>query len=171
MKNPIFLKNKIFIIIHKGFETYRIQGVELTKMGQRGIKGRYPIHWHMAKETNPEKTYVKDNSIHHVFQRCVTVHGTHNVNVANNVAYHTYGHCYFVEDGGEKNNTFHHNLGLLTQRMTPSISDRNGTIPSDRLPATFWITSPLTVMTQNSAAGSDGMGIWYIFASKYYLIF
>ena len=38
-------------------------------MGQKGIKGRYPIHWHMAKETDPEKTYAKDNAIHHVFQR------------------------------------------------------------------------------------------------------
>ena len=62
--------------------------------------------------------------------RCVTVHGTHNVNVINNVAYNTYGHCYFMEDGGEKNNTFHHNLGLLTQRMVPDVLDRNGTIPS-----------------------------------------
>ena len=41
----------------------------ITKMGQKGIKGRYPIHWHMAKETDPEKTYAKDNAIHHVFQR------------------------------------------------------------------------------------------------------
>ena len=48
----------------------------------------------------------------------------------NNVAYNTYGHCYFMEDGGEKNNTFHHNLGLLTQRMVPDVLDRNGTIPS-----------------------------------------
>ena len=84
----------------------------------------------------------------------------------NTVAYNTFGHCYFMEDGGEKNNTFHHNLGLLTKRMTPDLLDRNGTIPSDRMPSTFWITSPLSVLTENSAAGSDGMGIWYIFASR-----
>ena len=40
------------------------------------------------------------------------------------------------------------------------------TIPSDIKPSTFWITSPLTIVTENSAAGSDGMGIWYIFADK-----
>ena len=137
-------------------------------MGQKGIKGRYPFHWHMAKETDPEKTYFKDNAIHDVFQRCVTVHGTHNVNVVNNVAYNTFGHCYFMEDGGEKNNTFHHNLGLGTKRMTESPCERTGgTIPSDRLPSTFWITSPLNVLTENSAAGSEGIGIWYIFSSKY----
>ena len=91
-------------------------------------------------------------------QRCITVHGTHGVTVADNVAYNTFGHCYFLEDGGEKNNTFHHNLGLLTQFGT--------TIPSDRMPATFWVTSPLNFLTENSAAGSQGMGIWYIFADK-----
>ena len=142
----------------EGFETFRIQGAELTKMGHKGVKGRYPIHWHMAKEIDPNKTYAMDNSIHHVFQRCITVHGTHGVRVVNNVAYNTFGHCYFLEDGGEKYNTFHHNLGLVTQ-VGP-------TIPSDRLPATFWITSPLTIVTDNSAAGSDGIGIWYIFAGQ-----
>ena len=145
---------------YEGFETFRIRGLELTKMGHRGIKGRYPIHWHLAKEVDSNKTYAEENSIHHVFQRCVTVHGTHGVNVVNNVAYSTFGHCYFLEDGGEKNNRFHHNLGLVTQAM-PEL-----TIPSDRMPATFWITSPLTVLTENSAGGSDGMGIWYIFAEN-----
>lgn len=140
----------------EGFETYRIQGVELTRMGQKGIKGRYPIHWHMTRENDPSKTYAKDNSIHHVFQRCITVHGTHNVHVTNNVAYDTFGHCYFLEDGGEKNNTIHHNLGLVTRKST--------TIPSDRMPATFWITSPLNEVTDNHAGGSEGMGIWLIFA-------
>ena len=32
----------------------------------------------------------------------MTVHGTHGVNVVNNVAYNTFGHCYFLEDGGER---------------------------------------------------------------------
>ena len=147
----------------EGFETYRIQGVELTQMGQKGVKGRYPIHWHLTKETNPEKTYAKQNSIHDVFQRCITVHGSHNVHVSDNVAYKTFGHCYFLEDGGEKYTTFHHNLGLVTRAMVGNVTWKNGTIPSDRVPSTFWITSPLTIMTENSAAGSDGVGIWYIF--------
>ena len=43
---------------------------------------------------------------------------------------------------------------------------KSNTIPSDRLPATFWITSPLNTVTENNAAGSEGMGIWYIFADK-----
>ena len=101
--------------------------------------------------------------------RCITVHGTHNVTVSNNVAYNTFGHCYFLEDGGEKFTTFHHNLGLVTNPMG-NVTNRNGTIPSDRLPSTFWITSPLTTLTENSAAGSEGIGIWYIFAGKAYVV-
>ena len=143
---------------YEGFETFRIDGAELTQMGQKGHKGRYPLHWHLAKTVDPSKTYARNNAIHDVFQRCITVHGTHGVTVENNVAYNTFGHCYFLEDGGEKNNTFHHNLGLVTK-----VAD---TIPSDRMPATFWVTSPLNTLTENSAAGSEGMGIWYIFADK-----
>ena len=50
------------------------------------------------------------------------------------------------------------NLGLVTRKGL--------TIPSDRKPATFWITSPLTVFTDNAAGGSEGVGIWYIFAPE-----
>ena len=146
---------------YEGHKTYRIRGAELTKMGQQGIKGRYPIHFHMNKNVDAERTYAKENSIHHVFQRCITVHGTHGTMIENNVAYNTFGHCYFLEDGGEKNNTYHHNLGLITQTMVNKL-----TIPSDRFPATFWITSPLTTLIDNSAAGSDGVGIWFIFAEN-----
>ena len=85
-------------------------------------------------------------------------HGTHGVTVSDNVAYSTMGHCYFLEDGGEKYNTFHNNLGLLTRPGT--------TIPSDRRPATFWVTSPLNTLTGNHAAGSAGVGIWYIFGEN-----
>ena len=46
------------------------------------------------------------------------------------------------------------------------VTQAGPTIPSDIKPSTFWITSPLTIVTENSAAGSDGMGIWYIFADK-----
>ena len=96
----------------EGFRTFKIKGVELTHMGQQGIKGRYPIHWHMAGWIDPLTTYAANNSLHHNFQRCITVHGTHGVTVSNNVAYDTMGHCYFLEDGGEKNNTLYRNLGL-----------------------------------------------------------
>lgn len=38
--------------------------------------------------------------------------------------------------------------------------------PGDDFPSTFWITSPLTTLINNTAAGSHGehgTGIWYLF--------
>ena len=53
----------------------------------------------------------------HILSRCVTVHGSHNVDVSDNVAYDHYGHCFFLEDGGEMGNKFDHNLGLGTKTV------------------------------------------------------
>jgi hypothetical protein len=46
----------------------RIEGVEVIKMGQAGLLGRYPIHYHMAEDCSAD--YVRDNSIHDTFQVC-----------------------------------------------------------------------------------------------------
>ncbi|KAK7491692.1 hypothetical protein BaRGS_00017145 [Batillaria attramentaria] len=144
----------------RGFKNVHIEGVELYHMGQQTEKGFYPIHFHICFDvdgvggySNPP--YVKDNSIHHCFSRCVTVHGTHGVTVADNVGYNTLGHCYFLEDGGEKRNTFDGNLGLSTRK--------GKILPSDDEPATYWFTSPLVTVRNNVAAGGEGVGYWYVF--------
>ena len=66
--------------------------------------------------------YSKFDAIFRHFSRCVTIHGSHGILVQDNVAYDTRGHCYFEEDGGEKDNTFNGNLGLTTRKgvVTPS---------------------------------------------------
>jgi cell migration-inducing and hyaluronan-binding protein len=48
----------------------------------------------------------------------VTVHGTNNIRVENNVAYNNVGHCYFLEDGVEHGNQYLNNLGMLTKCNT-----------------------------------------------------
>ena len=54
--------------------------------------------------------------------RCVTIHASHNITIENNAAYDHYGHCYFLEDGGEFGNEFTGNLGFGTRvgQLTPS---------------------------------------------------
>jgi len=37
--------------------------------------GRYPIHFHMIGRVS--KSIVKGNSIHHSFNRAITMHGIH----------------------------------------------------------------------------------------------
>jgi cell migration-inducing and hyaluronan-binding protein len=109
----------------------------------------------------------------------VTIHGTNDVRVENNVTYNNIGHCFFLEDGIERGNQFVHNLGILTKchPVAPCIptnlaaagetrTGENGQnakdvlIPSDNTASTFWITNPDNVYRDNVAAGSEQVGFW-----------
>src|SRR5271168_4675732 len=90
-----------------------VDGVELNRMGQNMHLARYPIHWHLVGDGQGQ--YIENSSIHDTYSRCVTVHGTNNVRVENNVAFNTVGHCYFLEDAVETGNQFIHNLGMMTK--------------------------------------------------------
>ncbi len=90
-----------------------VSGVELSRMGQHLTLARYPIHWHIIGEGQGQ--YIQNSSIHDTYSRCVTVHGTNNVRVENNVTFNTVGHCFFLEDAVETGNQFVHNLGIQTK--------------------------------------------------------
>jgi hypothetical protein len=122
----------------------------------QGELGRYPIHFHLCR--NVRGSVVSKNSIRFSNQRCVVVHGTHNLTVSQNVAFDTVGHCYVLEDGGELDNKFVANLGATTRRTTRLIRpfETDNTIPS-----TFWISNPANTWGGNVAAGSEGSGYWF----------
>ena len=66
------------IIVHSpGDETSaaRIDSIELSTVGQAFILGSYPIHFHMIGTVH--SSYVRNNAIHHTFNRAVTIHGIH----------------------------------------------------------------------------------------------
>jgi cell migration-inducing and hyaluronan-binding protein len=130
-----------------------IEGVEFYRMGQEGRLARYPVHFHMDGDAGD--SYIKRSSIHHSFNRCITIHGTDGVLVKGNVCFDHIGHGFFLEDGAETDNVFKGNLGFGTR----SVED--GLLPSDRSAATYWITNPDNVLKGNVAAGSDGFGFWY----------
>ena len=132
-----------------------IEGVELFRMGQRGQLARYPMHWHMAGDVSGQ--YFRNNSVWRTFNRCVTVHGSDNATVENNVCFDHTGHGYFLEDGGETGNLIAGNLGFNSR--VPADGDR--LLGSDSRPATFWITNPDNTVRKNVAAGSKGFGFWY----------
>ena len=154
-----------------------VSGVELNRMGQHLTKARYPIHWHLVGEGQGQ--YIRNSAIHDTFNRCVTVHGTNNLRVENNVTYNTVGHCFFVEDGIENGNQFVRNLGIQTKchptlpcvptNLAAAGETRTGTngqqskdvlLPSDNTASTFWITNPDNTYRDNVAAGSDSNGFW-----------
>ena len=154
-----------------------VSGVELQRMGQHLTLARYPIHWHLIGEG--EGQYVRNSAIHDSFNRCVTVHGTNNVRIENNVTFNTVGHCFFLEDGIETGNHFVRNLGVQTKchptlpciptNLAPGrpITGPEGQasphilIPSDNTASTFWITNPDNIYRDNVAAGSDQIGFWF----------
>jgi cell migration-inducing and hyaluronan-binding protein len=155
----------------------RVSGVELTRMGQHLTLARYPIHWHLIGEG--EGQYIRNAAIHDTFSRCVTVHGTNNAQVENNVTYNTVGHCFFLEDGIETGNRFVRNLGIQTKchptlpceptnlflahQSTDGQKSEHILIPSDNTASTFWITNPDNIYRDNVAAGSDQVGFWMAF--------
>ncbi len=159
-----------------------VSSVELNRMGQNMHLARYPIHWHIDGDGRGQ--YIENSSIHDTYSRCVTVHGTNNVRVENNVTYNNVGHCFFLEDAVETGNQFVHNLGILTKchpdgkpcvptNLGPFGSeggknfDTDGQnakdilIPSDNTASTFWITNPDNIYRDNVAAGSEATGFWF----------
>jgi len=135
--------------------TLRVEGVELHFMGQKGLVARYPMHWHMMGPADGQ--YFAGSSVWKSFNRCVTVHGTDNARVENNVCFDHLGHGYFLEDGAETGNLLAGNLGLGTHVTAAG----EGVLPTDTRAATFWITNPDNTIRGNAAAGSEGFGFWY----------
>ena len=149
------------VMIMRG-STAVISGVEFYQMGQEGIPGRYPFHWHMANDASGQ--YIRNSSIRRSYNRCITVHGTHNVLVENNVCFDHVGHGFFLEDGSETGNVFKKNLGLLTRRPSEELALLASDIQTGeaaRGPSTFWISNPDNSFIGNTSAGSEGLGFWY----------
>ncbi len=161
------------IMAMAGSQMY-VSGIELNRMGQHLTLARYPIHWHLIGEGQGQ--YIRNAAIHDTYSRCVTVHGTNNLLVENNVTYNSVGHCFFLEDGIETGNQFVRNLGIQT-KCHPTMpceptnlvlahqsprgqASEHILIPSDNTASTFWATNPDNIYRDNVAAGSDQIGFW-----------
>eukprot|EP01113_Clastostelium_recurvatum_P021132 TRINITY_DN2500_c0_g2_i1.p1 TRINITY_DN2500_c0_g2~~TRINITY_DN2500_c0_g2_i1.p1 ORF type:complete len:464 (+),score=89.00 TRINITY_DN2500_c0_g2_i1:87-1478(+) len=92
--------------------TARLSGVELYRVGQTNVLGRYPIHYHMLGDVADQaykNHFVQDSAVRESYFRCYAIHGTSGVKLTENTAYNAIGHCYFLEDGVEENNTISFN--------------------------------------------------------------
>jgi hypothetical protein len=161
-----------------------VEGVELNRMGQNLQLARYPIHWHLVGDGKGQ--YIRNASIHDTYNRCVTVHGTNNLQVENNVTYNSVGHCFFLEDGIETGNQFVRNLAIQVKCHTSKPCDPTNLepfgaspdglnfkttgqdskeilIPSDNTVSAYWITNPDNIYRDNVSAGSDSTGFWLAF--------
>lgn len=146
-------------IVAIGDSRLRLDSVELTRMGIRGELMRYPVHFHLMGDA-ASGSFVRNSSLHHLYNRCVTIHGSAGVLLDGNAAFDTYGHCYFLEDGAEIGNVLRGNLGMLTRKpptgenLLPTDADHLG-------PTVFWVTNPANTLIGNVASSSRGSGFWY----------
>ena len=134
--------------------------VETTFAGQSYSLGRYPFHIHTVGQ--PKEQLGSDQSlsnivgcaIHHTFNRAITAHACHNLNIKRNVAYNSLGHQFFIEDGIETGNTYTENVALMAHRAFSLLN-------TDQTPANFWITNPNNNFIRNRACGSHDHGFWF----------
>lgn len=140
------------MMIMKG-SSAQLDGIQLSNMGQKSKIGRYPMHWHLVG--NAPGQYLTNSSIVHSYNRFVSIHGTHRIHLAGNVAFDTIGHGYYLEDGIEHDNIIENNLGALVRNATNSLPTA-----SDRQASVFWISNPDNTVRGNVAAGSENTGFW-----------
>ena len=113
----------------KGFAEASVQGVEMEKFGKARL-GSYPIHFHMAGDISRSQQLIDSNSIHHSYNKCVTLHETSHVSITNNVCARAVGHLFYQEMGDVSGASFKGNLGLGAMSnsfgLAPTLP-RNGT--------------------------------------------
>lgn len=161
------------MMIMDGAEAY-VSGVELHRLGQTGIAGRYPFHWHLANDVSGQ--YIRNSSIHDTFQRAVVVHGTSRALVESVVAYNTFSHAFvWSEHGNEWNNRFVDNLAVRVndapgERRFLSFErfNRDGELslgPSSQAEdrgSGFWGRNPQNELIGNHVAGVEkGNGFFF----------
>jgi len=144
--------------------TIHIEHSEFSLLGQALEMARYPVHWHLAG--NAYGHFIRNSSLHHNFQRCVTVHGSEGVEVQSNVCFQTFGHAVYLEDGIETGNIFKRNLIMSVHQGGSVCSDwvfGKGARSNLQLgPSGFWITNPNNSFSENHVIGV-GTGYWFTF--------
>ena len=145
--------------------TLRVSGVELVRVGQTNVVGRYPLHAHLLGESGGARSYVSDAAVHQSYYRCMSIHGTHRLTLAHSVAYDAIGHCWYLEDAVEENNTLAFNLAAHVHFMGSPARATNGQfgpdiyatselqLPADTTASGFYISNGYNRVVGNAASG------------------
>ena len=136
------------MITTHSFKNWHVSHTEFFNVGQPRL-ARYPIHWHHAGYVGERGGYAdpssaESNSIHDSFSRWITIHGTHEAIVKDNVGYNCIGHGFFMEDGYEEQNLLQGNLGVLPK---PGIL-----LPSER-------HKDICFLTADGFGTNNGLGV------------
>ena len=151
-----------------------IDSVELRRVGQSGVTGRYPIHWHLLSYSSTGALLgdavgheLRNSTIWNSANRCVVIHATNGVTVRNNICQDIKGHAFFLEDAVERRNVLEGNLALTTR--VPA-DGRVLQVHEKQIfevgPSGFWLTNPDNTVRDNLAADNQGNGFWMAFPEK-----
>jgi G8 domain len=139
---------------HRG-SSGSISYTEFRGLGKEGVKGRYPIHFHLVGDTM-RGTSVLGASIVESGNRWITIHGTNDLIIRDCVGYRAVGHGFFFEDGTETLNVLDRNLAVQAFAGKP--------LPDQALAfdanagAGFWWANSLNTLTRNVATECDRYG-------------
>ena len=135
--------------------TVNIRNVEFRNLGPRAKLGRYPLHWHMAQESTGGVWGSSIwQSVDEGGNRFVVPHIVNGITVADNVAFRSQGHGYFMEEVMEYDNQITGNLSVDVRHgeelpnVHSSISNRTHH---------FWLRESNEI-SGNVAAGNDWDG-------------
>jgi hypothetical protein len=82
-------------IVLRAIGVMRIEYARVEKCGQRGVMGKYCLHFHLAQQC-PD-CVLRGNAIEHGMQRGIVVHGTHLALIEDNVIYDVRGSAIYIE--------------------------------------------------------------------------
>ena len=94
--------------MHSGVS--RISNTRVEKCGQRGVEGKYCLHFHKLHDC-PNCLFA-NNAIENSHQRGIIVHGTHRSLVENNALYNVRGGGIYIENGNEMYNQLKYNVNI-----------------------------------------------------------
>jgi hypothetical protein len=151
-----------------------VDGVEFRRVGQAGVTGRYPFHWHLLSYSSTGALLgdasghvLRNSAIWASANRCVVVHGTNGVQVLGNVCQDIRGHAFFLEDAVERRNVFDGNLALTMRSPAPAqLLQKHEGAPFEGGPSGFWLTNPDNTVRNNLAGDAQGNGFWMAFPKK-----
>lgn len=137
------------------FSKGSISYARFANLGKSGVLGRYPIHFHLVRDTMRGSSVI-GAAIVNSANRWVTVHGTQYLLVRDCVGYQSEGHGYFLEDGTEIYNLFDRNLAVGATRGE-RIKDQ--ALPFDpNEGAGFWWANGKNSFTRNVACENEEYG-------------
>jgi len=113
--NPSILKTKCTLGLHvmiSGKGVLDIQYTRVEKCGQRGIMGKYCLHFHYMNQC-PD-CILRGNALEFSQQRGIVIHETHLSLVENNVFNDVRGAGIYIEDGNEIYNKILYNVVICS---------------------------------------------------------